>query len=280
MFPASQKLIKAGFAALALSLSTLSPATANQVQFLGEQRVGRNPDFDTFQIGPEAGRFDALQFRVLGNRVALADVKVHYLNGTSEHLNVQEHINPGTTTAAYDLRGDHRRIARVDVLYQTENRYGPQATVQLFGVRYHGGSSTGGNPGPFPPQPAPGRWEALGTQPVSLAVDHDTFQVGAGRGRFRMIKLEVHDRPIHLYNLRVMFRNGETQEFSINGLIPAGGSTQALDLNGDRRTIERVDLVYRTEAQYGRRGWFGRHGLHHQQAQYGLQARVTVHGLH
>lgn len=269
MFSASPKLLKAGLAALALSLSMLSPALANKVTLLGEQIVGRTPDFDTFHVGAQAGRFDALQFRVLGNRVAVGDVKVHYLNGASEHLNVREHLLPGTLTPVYDLRGDHRTIQRIDVLYQTEGHFGRWATMQVFGVRYHGGSSTGENPGPFPPQPLPypGNWEALGTHAVSLTVDHDTFPVGAGRGRFRMIKLQVHDRPIHLYNLRVMFRNGELQEFSINGLIPAGGSTHALDLVGNHRSIDRVELVYRTEVHQVRHGW-------------SHQARVTVLGLH
>lgn len=254
------KLLKSGLAALALSFVAALPASADSWTLLGQQHVGRNPDLDTFHVGREAGHFDALRFRVLGNRVAVGDVKVHYSNGATEHLNVREHLVPGVDTPTYDLKGTHRRIERIDVLYQTEGRWPRLATMQVFGLKYEGGSIPG-NPQPSP-LPWPGQWETLGSQSVGLTVDHDTVYVGGNYGKFRKIKLQVQDNAIHLYNVRVTFRDGTEHEYSINGSIPAGGSTHELDLAGYRRTIQKIDLVYHSKAQFT--------GL----------ARVTVLGLH
>lgn len=274
MFP---KSLRSGLAAAALSLATLVPAAilpahADSWQLLGEQRVGHRPDYDTFHVGRDAGHFDALKFRVLGSQVAVADVKVIYANGTSEHLSVREHILPGTTTPAYDLKGTHRRIDRIDVLYQSEG-FGRHARMQVLGLKHEG-------PVPLPyPQPGNGGgnaggygWENLGTHPVSTTVDHDTIKLGFDRGRFRAIKLQVHDRNIELYNLRVTFGNGGVQEIPVNGTIYAGMTTAPLDLAGNRRWIDQIDLVYRTK---GDGEWF-----HRTQYGNGGQARVTVYGLH
>lgn len=270
MFP---KVLRSGLAAVALSLAAVLPAHADSWQLLGEQRVAHRPDYDTFYVGRDAGHFDALKFRVIGSQVSVADVKVIYANGTSEHLNVREHIAPGTTTPAYDLKGTLRRIDRIDVLYQNEG-YGRHAKMQVFGLKYEG-------PSPFP-NPNPGNggdhaggygWENLGTHPVSTTIDHDTIKLGFDRGRFRAIKLQVHDRNIELYDLRVTFGNGDVQEIPFNGTIYAGMTTAPLDLQGNRRWIDRIDLIYRTK---GPGEWFHRtqHGYGH-----GGRARVTVYGL-
>ena len=161
----------------------------------------------------------------------------------------------------HDIRrsqADHRLIQRIEVLYQTEGRpVDRPAKMQVFGLKDAG---TGGTPGPIP-SPGVG-WETLGTRSVGFIVDHDTVLVGASHGRFRRIMLKVQDHDIYMYNLRVRFANGETQELPVNSYIRAGTSTGVLDLNGDQRTIDRVDMVYRTKP-----------GFYH-------EAKVTVLGRH
>lgn len=252
--------LMAGLVALAISATSILPASAGQWVLVGQRTVERNVDRDTIQVGGAHGRFDALRFSVFGNRVAVADVKVIYRNGTHEHLPVREHIQPGQTTVAYDLKGEHRIIERIEMLYQTEAYHGPRATMQVYGLRYDG-TAGGGNPG-WPGEPGLG-WQALGTHTVSPFVDHDTVRVGAIEGRFRAIRLDVHGGNIDLYSVRVTFRNGEEQELPFGRIIYAGGSTGALDLSGNRRTIEKIDLVYKSRPSFA-----------------GLVPKVTVFGLH
>jgi hypothetical protein len=198
---------------------------------------------------------------VIGNRVAVGDVKVYYGNGTSEHIDVREHLTPGQTTVAYDLKGVHRVIDRIEMLYQTDGSYGPRATMQVFGLRadHLGNNDWPGNNG----HPGNTGWEVLGKQTVGLAVDHDTIRVGSELGKYRAIRLDVAGGNIQVYSVRVTFRNGEVQELPFDRFIYSGGTSGALDLHGHRRTIDRVDLVYKSRPSFR-----------------GIIPVVTVWGLH
>lgn len=95
-------------------------------------------------------------------------------------------------------------------------------------------------------------WVDLGSREVKDRSEQDTWHVGKGKGEFHRIKLAVLDRPVRFYRLKVTFENGQTQEVEIRNLIPAGGETRAIDLTGNSRFIDKVDIWY--EAATVRRG--------------------------
>ncbi len=105
-------------------------------------------------------------------------------------------------------------------------------------------------------------WDNLGTRNVLDRADHDVWNVGAGRGEFRKIKLTVQQKAVHFIKLKVTFTNGQTQDIELRNNIPAGGSTRVIDLVGTDRHIDKVDVWY--EAQTFRRG---------------ARAKVTLHGM-
>ncbi len=105
-------------------------------------------------------------------------------------------------------------------------------------------------------------WVNLGTKEVKDRSEQDTWHLGAGKGEFRSLKISVQYRAVRFYKLEVTYVSGEKQEFSIRSLIPAGGSTRNLDLNGKDRYINKVDVWY--EAATVRRG---------------VRSQVTLHGL-
>jgi hypothetical protein len=255
MFAPLAKSLLSGAAALSLLALAAIPASANTWVNLGVQSVEFSTDRDVFNIGYAAGRFDSLKFKVMGNQVEIADVLVFYGNGTKEHLNVKEHLQPGELTQSYDLKGDHRIIKRIEVLYHTEGggAFG-KAKVQILGSRFDAPSPT--------PAPTNAAWEHLGDRNVGFISDHDSVAVGPGKGKFRAIKMDVSRHDIFVYNLRVKFQNGDVQDLPVNGLIKAGHSTGYLDLPGYQRTIDRIDVVYKTQ------------GLHLKQAQ------VAMYGKH
>lgn len=88
------------------------------------------------------------------------------------------------------------------------------------------------------------RREYLGNAHVDGRVDHDVIHVGASEGRFRAIQLQVRGGAIEFDRVLVHFRNGTTEELVIRDRIPAGGITRPIDLPGDRRIIEAVELFY------------------------------------
>ena len=83
-----------------------------------------------------------------------------------------------------------------------------------------------------------------GRLPCDGSVDHDSIKVGRSDGSFRAIPLRVSGGAINFEHVVVRFGNGTHEEIPIRAHIPDGGHTRAIDLPGDRRMIQSVDLRY------------------------------------
>jgi hypothetical protein len=97
------------------------------------------------------------------------------------------------------------------------------------------------------PQAQASEWKLLGTQSVNYGNDRDTIMVGFDEGRFTKVRLHVRNNNLHITDLKVVFMNGEVQHLPVQTHIHAGQWSQVLDLSGDARVIQRIDLSYRTE---------------------------------
>ena len=95
------------------------------------------------------------------------------------------------------------------------------------------------------------RWEYLGQSNVDGRRDHDNIRVNA-RGAFRAIQLRVQGGAIEFQRVVVHFENGADSEVAIRDRIPADGQTLAIDLPGDKRRIDNVEVWY-GKGNWGRR---------------------------
>jgi|SRR5580692_7291513 hypothetical protein len=84
----------------------------------------------------------------------------------------------------------------------------------------------------------------LGDARVDGGADHDTIRVGAVDGTFRAIQLAVTGGSVRFDRVVVRYGNGSKEELSIRRRIADGGRTRVIDLPGDRRVIQSVDLWY------------------------------------
>ena len=90
-------------------------------------------------------------------------------------------------------------------------------------------------------------WVLLGTAHVDKNDDHKTIHVGDQAGQFRKIQVRVNGGAIDLQRLVVHFGNGTQEELAVSDRIRSGGKTPELDLPGEHRTIESVELWYSKE---------------------------------
>jgi hypothetical protein len=95
------------------------------------------------------------------------------------------------------------------------------------------------------------RWEYLGQSNVDGRADHDRIRVNRP-GAFRAIQLQVQGSAIEFNRVVVHFENGADTEVTVRERIRAGGKTRAIDLPGDQRRIESVEVWYEN-GNWGRR---------------------------
>jgi len=88
------------------------------------------------------------------------------------------------------------------------------------------------------------RWRYLGVRYVTDKVDHDRIEVGIRKGRFEALQVRVDDRAVEFRSMTVLFGNGESQSIELRDVIPAGGQSRAIDLDGGERAISAVEFVY------------------------------------
>ena len=97
-------------------------------------------------------------------------------------------------------------------------------------------------------------WVQLGCQQVSFrGRDKDTIRVGRREGRFRAIRLAARGNDVEMRRLSVVYANGSPDEIDVQRVIRSGSKTDALDLKGRDRAIDRIDMVYRQRDDFSGR---------------------------
>ena len=95
-------------------------------------------------------------------------------------------------------------------------------------------------------------WELIGERVVSDRVDHDTIVVTRAEGTFKALMIRVLERAVQFHSMKIHFANGETQDVALRDVIPAGGKSRVIDLEGHDRVIKTIEFVYDAQALGGR----------------------------
>jgi len=243
--------------AAAMPTAQAQPGRGDHWERLGCVEVGRRPDFDVIPVGRREGRFKALTLEVAGNDVHIDQLRVIYSNGQPDMLAVSADLRAGMRSRPFDLQGWERSIDRIEIVARRNAQSPVRGPAQICVA----GLAAANVPPPMPQQ-VPARWEQLGCQQVMLTRDRDSIHVGRRDGQFRAIRLEVHGNDIQMEYLVVQYLNGEMDRIPMPNFLRQGTVTPPLDLRGDRRVIQRIDLGYRAVPNH--RG----------------QAQVCVSGLH
>ena len=93
-------------------------------------------------------------------------------------------------------------------------------------------------------------WVDLGCQTVSFRADRDVLRVGRRDGRFGAIRLHARGGDVEMLDLKVVYSNGQPDDIQVRRILRRGERTNALDLRGGERSIDRVEMVYRAAANF------------------------------
>lgn len=224
-------------AALLLAAPPTYPlAVRDNWELLGTRRVSFGAEKDVI-TAKHQGRFRAIKVEVEGGNLEMYNIRLVFGDGTTFSPDTRVNFREGSWSRTIDLPGEARVIRRVEFWYRSELRRG-RATVRVYGVANLPGPPAG------PVDPAAG-WSRLGQRQVSFRAERDAVS-GLGDGRFRQIMLVVKDADIEMFDIKVVFGNGET--FSPLTRVLFGGDTRSrvIDLPGDQRVIRRIEFAYKS----------------------------------
>ena len=89
-----------------------------------------------------------------------------------------------------------------------------------------------------------GGWAYLGEANVDGSADHDKIKVGGGKGTFRALQIQVERAAIDFQYILVHFENGGNDRLELRGKVPAGRRSRVIDLKGNNRAIDSVEIWY------------------------------------
>ena len=95
-------------------------------------------------------------------------------------------------------------------------------------------------------------WDLLGERTVTDRGDHDTIAVTGARGTFTAVKFEVRNHAVDFQRVVIHFGNGDVQDVELRNIIPAGGKSRVIDIEGHDRVIKTIEFVYDAQALGGR----------------------------
>jgi hypothetical protein len=95
-------------------------------------------------------------------------------------------------------------------------------------------------------------WVKLGQQTVNGRVDHDTIRVGKYDGKFSKLTISVEKSELELLSFVVTFANGEKWEPDVRFYFRENSRSRVIDLPGDERRIQKIDITYKNVPGGGR----------------------------
>lgn len=103
-----------------------------------------------------------------------------------------------------------------------------------------------------PLEAAEAKWVQLGVKVVNHVAEKDTIAVGAVEGRFTKLKLAIHQKGIHIFDLKIKFGDGTTRDVALKKIFRAGEETRDIVFKKPR-VIRAVVLKYKTRGRRRRR---------------------------
>lgn len=87
------------------------------------------------------------------------------------------------------------------------------------------------------------QWDKLGERWVDGRVDRDVIAV-TRRERYSRIKLVVEHSAVEIFDVNVVFGNGEKFDVNTRLIFGEGTTSREIDLPGGLRDIERIEFKY------------------------------------
>ena len=86
----------------------------------------------------------------------------------------------------------------------------------------------------------------LGERTVDFKTDHDVITVATDEGSFNSLFFIVNKSDIEVFDLLVVYRNGDKEKFETRLVFKEGARSLPMELKGGQRRIESIQFTYKT----------------------------------
>jgi hypothetical protein len=215
---------------------------------LGCVEVGRRTDSDTVKVGRSEGRFKAIRLKVANHDINIRDLRVIYADGEPDLLAVNANVPADRTSRPLELKGWARAIDRIEMVStKTDNQRG-RAEVCMEGLQASREEISNFRPvvaaPPVRGDSGRGKWVELGCERAGFLPDRDVIKVGRKEGRFSAVRVWSDGNRIDIREMKIVYANGDSENLAAPNSIGDGERSRPLDLKGDRRSIEQIELMY------------------------------------
>jgi hypothetical protein len=93
----------------------------------------------------------------------------------------------------------------------------------------------------------------LGKREVNFGIDRDTIVVPRSIGPFHQLIVVARMNPVEVYNIRVLFENGSSEDFNLREKLFSTRERLIIDLPGNARHVHEVIFRYRSLNNAARR---------------------------
>ncbi|MGI9423131.1 MAG: hypothetical protein ACR2PA_08055 [Hyphomicrobiaceae bacterium] len=234
-------------------VSSQAQRASSDWELLGRTKVGFGVDRDVIRIGKSEDwyrnrSYRQLRISVSNTEVRFKSLKIVYLNGHVENVNLKRRIRPGRDFVV-DLRGERSFLRQIEMVYSS--RIGlsfgaggvklEPAVVSVYGERVRRKPPRGRN------------WNRISSVRIPANTDRVVFRDLRGEGRFGQIRVRVANGPVLVRQVRITFGNGDVQRAEINQRYATGDTVGPIDLSGRQRFIRSVAVTVRPSRSNRRR---------------------------
>jgi hypothetical protein len=230
-------------------------------ELLGEEKVGLGNDRDIINLGKSEDYYRNRSYRRLrfvteGGEVRMKSVRLVFLNGHTEDLDISRTLRPGENFDI-DLRGERSFLRQIEMNYQSKFGFSigggnlriNQPVVKVFGENLRGGGAP--VPPPRPTSSIPPGWSEIAREGFDRRDGSVQIRVGRREGRIGQIRLQNDGDKVEVQDIVLRFANGESQTVRLDHPLETGELSRPIDVDGDRRVIESMTLKLRPGRRSG-----------------------------
>jgi len=93
-----------------------------------------------------------------------------------------------------------------------------------------------------------GDWTLIAQRSVDFSSDRESIDVGSGQ-RFHALRVAVKGAPVEVGNMVVTFHDGTSFSPQMRSTFEEGTESRAIDLPGEARRIQHIDLASRSTSK-------------------------------